>query len=230
MGKEKSKSKQYVIGDVHGCLLTLESLLFKKCKIKKDDEIYFLGDYIDRGKRIKQTLDFLISLKEQKYKVHFLLGNHEDAFLSALNDYNYFENWKKIGGADTLKSFKINYPPEIPTKYLDFFASCKPFFLLDKFVLTHGGLNTKIDDPFSDYYSMLWTRAEKINKKKIGNRKLIVGHTPKSLQNIKESLKKNIIYLDGGCVYKDYNPNFGNLVALEINSMELFIQKYIDSK
>jgi serine/threonine protein phosphatase 1 len=231
--KDKDKSKniprKFVIGDIHGCALTLESLLFKKCKIKKEDYLYFLGDYIDRGKRIKKSLDFLLDLSEQNYNCNFLIGNHEEAFLNSLDNYQYFINWKKIGGSDTLKSFKVNFPAEIPAKYVDFIRNLKYYFIVDRYVLTHGGLNTSIDDPFTDFYSMLWTRAEKINTKKIDGRKLIVGHTPKSLQFIKESLKKDVINLDGGCVYKDYNPLYGNLVALELNSKELFVQKNIDT-
>ncbi|MGB9701780.1 MAG: metallophosphoesterase [Candidatus Kapaibacteriota bacterium] len=228
--KSKNQARRFVIGDVHGCALTLEALLFKKCKVKKEDTIYFLGDYIDRGKRIKKTLDLLLDLSEQHFNCYFLIGNHEEALLNALDNYQYFINWKKIGGADTLKSFKVNFPSEIPEKYIYFIRNLKYYFILDSFVLTHGGLNTTIDDPFTDLYSMLWTRAEKINPKKIGGRKLIVGHTPKSLQLIKDSLKKDVINLDGGCVYKDYNPLYGNLVALELNSKELFVQKNIDNK
>ncbi len=39
---------EYVIPDIHGCLLTFKALL-KNIKLKKDDRLFLLGDYIDRG-------------------------------------------------------------------------------------------------------------------------------------------------------------------------------------
>ncbi|MFW6120901.1 MAG: metallophosphoesterase, partial [Petrotogales bacterium] len=39
---------RYVIGDIHGCLRSLKKLL-KKIPAKKNDELIFVGDYIDRG-------------------------------------------------------------------------------------------------------------------------------------------------------------------------------------
>ena len=42
-------SQRWIIPDIHGCAKTLKVLLENMLKVTKNDELYFLGDYIDRG-------------------------------------------------------------------------------------------------------------------------------------------------------------------------------------
>lgn len=39
----------YVIPDIHGCYNTLKKLIEDNIGLNKDDYIFFLGDYIDKG-------------------------------------------------------------------------------------------------------------------------------------------------------------------------------------
>ena len=55
-------SRVFVVGDIHGCFHTLKYLLFESCKITINDRIIFLGDYIDRGPYIPETIELIISL------------------------------------------------------------------------------------------------------------------------------------------------------------------------
>jgi serine/threonine protein phosphatase 1 len=56
-----------------------------KIKISKSDELYFLGDIIDRGKHSKQVLDFLDRFgNPQGYQIKPIKGNHEEYFISAM--------------------------------------------------------------------------------------------------------------------------------------------------
>ena len=41
-------AKLFCIGDVHGCSKTLSDLL-SRLRLDKDDQVVFIGDYIDRG-------------------------------------------------------------------------------------------------------------------------------------------------------------------------------------
>jgi len=64
----------YIIGDVQGCYDTLQKLL-KKINFSKDrDQLFFLGDVVNRGKKSLDTLRFIISLKEN---ANMVLGNHD---------------------------------------------------------------------------------------------------------------------------------------------------------
>ena len=64
----------YIIGDVQGCYDTLQKLL-KKINFSKDrDQLFFLGDVVNRGKKSLETLRFICSLKEN---ANMVLGNHD---------------------------------------------------------------------------------------------------------------------------------------------------------
>ncbi len=56
-------ARRFVIGDIHGCIKTLETLLFDKCRITTGDNLCFVGDYIDRGPNPRAVLDLIIELK-----------------------------------------------------------------------------------------------------------------------------------------------------------------------
>lgn len=74
------ESEQIVcFGDIHGQLEQLKDLIEKvDFYLAEELELYhyvFLGDYVDRGEKVKETLDFLIKLKhERKGRVYFLMG------------------------------------------------------------------------------------------------------------------------------------------------------------
>jgi len=64
----------YIIGDVQGCYDTLQRLL-KKINFSEDrDQLFFLGDVVNRGKKSLETLRFIYSLKEN---ANMVLGNHD---------------------------------------------------------------------------------------------------------------------------------------------------------
>ena len=49
--------RRLAIGDIHGCLHTLKRLI-GMLDLRFDDELYFLGDYIDRGPWSKGVIQF----------------------------------------------------------------------------------------------------------------------------------------------------------------------------
>src|SRR5262249_47793301 len=72
------------IGDIHGCPDALAALLDAVAP-GREDTVVTLGDYIDRGPDSRRVLDRLIALAGRCRLVP-LLGNHEEALLSALCD------------------------------------------------------------------------------------------------------------------------------------------------
>jgi serine/threonine protein phosphatase 1 len=216
--------RRFVIGDIHGCFRTLETLLFHKLIISKDDALYFVGDLIDRGPRSKDVVDLLLSLKDEGYSINPVMGNHE---FMLINHYNgeSIENWLKNGCEKTLQSFGIKNINELDKKYLDFFLNLPYYIKLDDFIICHAGMNFDEPDPFSDTSSMIWTRDVYVDMAKTGGRKLVCGHTPHMLEDIKFSLNYDKIQLDGGCVYYGRYDGVGFLCAIELNSMELYYQQ-----
>ncbi|MCI5125418.1 MAG: serine/threonine protein phosphatase, partial [Candidatus Electrothrix sp. AR5] len=56
-------SKTCIIGDIHGCLNSLQKLL--KLVEKETDTFVFLGDYIDRGSDSKEVVQCILEFKKK---------------------------------------------------------------------------------------------------------------------------------------------------------------------
>ena len=212
-------------------------------KPMRSDEIYFLGDYVDRGPDSKGVIDFIRSMQKDGYNVTTLKGNHED-FMVELYDaekksrnawWHNFGNkkhktWLEIGGKPTLSSFGVSHIRDVPIDYIEWMRNLTHYIELDRFVLVHAGLNFKNDDPYEDQRAMLWLRDYEIKPDKIGGRRIIHGHVPVNMELITMAVKNRIykfIDLDNG-PYLSGKDGFGNLVALELNKMEMVIQYNMD--
>lgn len=240
---ETRMPKKWVIPDIHGCSLTLKTLIEYQITPEIDDEFIFLGDYIDRGPDSKGVIDYIMGLEEKGHKITVLMGNHEDYCITAWEedqDVKSFlgirpktktqKEWEVYGGKQALESFNADRPREIPEKYINWMKKLNYFVELDDFLIVHAGLNFDIDDPFEDKFSMIWIREFNVNSKKIGNKKIIHGHVPVNLEFIDMAVKtpdSKFIDLDNG-IYFSNRAGYGNLVALELNSMEYVVQSLMD--
>lgn len=235
--------RRWVIPDIHGHVKTVTSLVTDLIKPMRSDELYFLGDYVDRGPDSKGVIDFIRSLENSGYNVTALRGNHEDIMVGLYEAERQSGNpwwmnfgnrknraWLEMGGRATLESFGVQQVREIPEEYMEWMSALPHYRMLDKFVLVHAGLNFKLDNPFEDYESMLWLREYEIIPEKIGGRKIIHGHVPVNMELITQSIQNKaykFIDLDNG-PYISGREGFGQLVALELDSMELAIQYNLD--
>lgn len=231
--------RRWVIPDIHGCFQTLKQLVEDCIHLTKEDSLYFLGDYIDRGPDGKSVIDYIMSLQHQGYNVRYIIGNHEDYCLKAYEqDQRRFifkgsvqKEWEKYGGKTTLKSFEVKRPRDIDKKYIEWLQGGEYFIELDKYILVHAGMNFNIPNPFDDVRSMMWMREFKVDSRKTGGKKVIHGHVPIEYSMIETFIKStnyDFIALDNGVYYKDSKAGFGNLMALDLDSLELIAQPNID--
>lgn len=227
----KKENKIYFIGDIHGCINTLKKLIEEKIKPSINDKLIFMGDYIDRGPNTKAVIDELINYRDTKqFKTVFLRGNHEDMLLKSINQSNLISDWKKNGGDTTLESFNAASPNQINNKYIDFLKNTEFYYSNKRFVAVHAGMNFDIDNPFDDGNAMLWRRNKIIEKDKIDNKRLIVAHTPVTLNEAENSLRTDKIMIDGGCVYYDKLPFLGYLIAFEANTNSIISVRNADEQ
>jgi serine/threonine protein phosphatase 1 len=138
--------------------------------------------------------------------------------------------WFQMGGKETLKSYGVRRAKDFPADHIKWMRALPYYAELEKFVLVHAGLNFKNEDPFEDKLSMLWLREYEIKSEKIGFRRIIHGHVPVDLEMITLAVNNKIykfIDLDNG-IYMTGRKGYGNLIALELNSMEFVIQDNLD--
>ncbi|MBW1675201.1 MAG: serine/threonine protein phosphatase [Deltaproteobacteria bacterium] len=192
--------RTFAVGDIHGCLDKLISLMGIIDIDPKKDTLLFIGDYIDRGTQSKEVVDYLIDLARRQSRVIFLKGNHElmlQLYLSGVDRFSFLAN----GGQATLDSYLKQSPPAgadlIPSTHLDFFGNLRLYYETDQYIFVHAGLKANIPLEEQDEFDMLWIRDEFIYSDFDFGKRVIFGHTP-----FREPLVlHNKIGIDTGAVY-----------------------------
>lgn len=224
-------SRTFVIADIHGCCRTFRHLLSAVIRLEMEDTLYLLGDYIDRGPDSKGVIDTVLELHAYGYDVRPIRGNHEQMLLASIYapTYENLSEWLENGGYATLKSYGVNHPEELG-QHVHVLYSFPSYRITDSHIFVHAGLDFTLDDPLSYHgeMAMFSKRGGDVVEAKLNGRVLVSGHTPLPLYAIRKSLQTSHIRLDNGCVYGDALPEMGNLVALELESGELFVQEKID--
>ncbi len=145
-----------VISNINGMFAPMKELL-RKVNYTHDDQLIFLGDYLDRGKEAKKVLTFLMELKKNNRNVVLLKGNEDELFLSFLtnnlNDDEIFY-WLNSGGKETISNFvpaeaiqKLGYQwtrEYITNTYsyvLEFLKQLDLFYENEEYIFVHAGLN-----------------------------------------------------------------------------------------
>lgn len=228
-------SRRIFIGDIHGDSEKLWDLI-KELRLSKEDEVIFLGDYIDKGEDSKGVLKILKQVKKEIPSTRFLWGNHDLMLYDWLmhGDPTYINT---VDGVKTLQNLigdRVKYSREgvlygFPletdsTGFLNIDRKVKEFLLQEygwlfncleftadypEQVAVHGGLNFTKPDPIKDT-----SNYQKVNIRLNveGNplkKPIIVGHT--AYKKITLTPDKKMIMIDTGCGLTGTN---GKLSAL----------------
>jgi serine/threonine protein phosphatase 1 len=215
-------NRLFAISDIHGCYKSFYDLVVRKIDLNKSDRLILLGDYVDRGEQIREVIDFIIDLKEKGFNITILKGNHEEMLLDSIHDPEMFALWMINRGSTTLESFGIKEVPQMEKKYIDFFNSLEYYREEGNFLFVHAGFNDFIDDPFSDFETMIWECNPSYSNPLLQGKTIIHGHRPKFVDYVKKLIneKSSVIPIDTGCVYEK-EMGYGFLSALDVNKMEL---------
>jgi len=132
-----------VIGDIHGHLGALDTLL-NEVVPTKSDIVVFLGDYVDKGPNVKATLGRLIEFSVNDQWV-FLRGNHDQMFLDACLDSSMITLWECLAGHEPLASYGVgnveNVIPLVPISHIDFLKNrCVDYYEDNSYIYVHGGI------------------------------------------------------------------------------------------
>lgn len=229
---------RFCIGDIHGCYETFKELIRQIFNESSNPKIYIVGDIIDRGPNPKAVIDLIFDLKQKGHSIECICGNHEDMLLQAYTTNLKISDtkWQLNGAKSTICSFNpkanlnLKVKELIPYKYYKYLSSLPYFIELEDYIIVHAGLNFKLNNPFSDFETMLWTRKEQYDVKASKGRKIIHGHTPIPFNQIKSNItskRSNVINIDSGCVYTQH-PNLGSLTAFNLDTTILFNIKNMD--
>jgi serine/threonine protein phosphatase 1 len=105
--------RTFAIGDIHGDLEHLFRLLSTLPELDARDTLVFLGDYVDRGPKSAQVVEYVRTLPRRiPARIVALRGNHEDAWLRVVErGWDEFVNPPGNGCLAALRSFTGGPPP-----------------------------------------------------------------------------------------------------------------------
>ena len=195
-------SLTYAIGDIHGCLDKLRSLLLR-CEKHADGRslaLVFVGDYIDRGPQSSAVIDCLIDLKAQHgERVVALMGNHEAMALAAIDGSGPTRLWLAQGGVATLKSYGIAEARELPRGHVDWLRALPLSYDDGRRFFVHAGVNPATPLKAQDDFDLLWIREPFLSHRGDYGRLIVHGHAP--LLDGVPDLHGNRLNLDTGAVF-----------------------------
>lgn len=195
-----------VIGDIHGCLNTLQNLVSNIHRNYPTIEIYCVGDLIDRGNFSYEVVEFVNS-----EKIKFTPGNHD------LMMYYFIKHptneigrpWPHNGYEPTLISYNDHF--EKLNAHLDFILNSPLYYNLNDCFISHAGISRHMKNQLPKNFAedldsleqtvktnlnkeegILWTRDTLLNIGKLQ----VVGHTIK--KEVIHSEKTNALYIDTG--------------------------------
>lgn len=221
-----------VIGDIHGGLKGLKQLL-DRVKVEEEDQLIFMGDYVDGWSESAQVIQYLMVLSQWNACV-FIKGNHDVWCENWLRTGIPEKVWLDHGGRGAMESYK-GFSTKEKEAHLKFFEQMK-LYVLDAHnrLFVHGGFtsdggveNENLDRNF--YFDRsLWEMALSLEKKNEGHldslpkrlklyNKIYIGHTPTLYVNSDIPLQAlNVWNVDTGAAF------YGKLSALDINSKEIY--------
>lgn len=221
-----------VIGDIHGGLKALKQVL-NKAKVVPEDELIFLGDYVDGWSESAKVIDFLIALN-QTNECHFIFGNHDAYCLDWLKDGTENEVWLRHGGIQTMESYSP-FTQEQKEVHIAFFNQMENYYIdPENRLFIHAGY-TSMHGPKNETYASnynwdrtLWELAVAVHgrlnpehpdypKRLTLFKYIFIGHTPTINSNIDIPWERaNVWNVDTGAAFT------GRLSILDINTDEFW--------
>lgn len=166
--------RRIVIGDVHGHYDGLMNLL-ESIAPNADDQVYFLGDLIDRGPQSAQVVEFVKNSPHQS-----LLGNHEYLLLEAFPNGQVYppalQAWLQSGGRATVASYEDMSQLLV---HVEWIRTLPPYMDLGDVWLVHAGVRPGMPINQQGYQEFCWIREEFHGSQKpyFSNKLIITGHT-----------------------------------------------------
>jgi len=206
--------RRFVVGDVHGQFEAL-MLLVEKINLQSDDQLYFLGDLIDRGPRSAEVVEWV---KVNKFPC--IKGNHEIMCLDAYSapDANIiWQGWLVNGGARTL----LSYGDEgVSDEHLEWLWDLPLYIDLDDIWLVHAGVNPLLPLEEQTSTEFCWIREEFHSSTfpYFKDKTIITGHT---ITFTFSGVQPGQIVRGAGWLDIDtgaYHPKSGWLTALDVDT------------
>jgi serine/threonine protein phosphatase 1 len=144
----------------------------------REDTVITLGNHIDHGPDSNGVIRLLLGLVGRCTLV-LLKGDLEEMFLAALEGQDDLRSWLKLGGEQTLRSYAVIHPRDVPRLHCSFLNSCEDHYETDTHLFVHAGYQAGL--PLEDQ-PMAVLRGMSLDAERPGphfsGKVAVVGHTP----------------------------------------------------
>lgn len=207
----KKVNNIWAIGDIHGQLHILDSLLNEIRPNLTEDKIIFMGDMIDRGPQSREVVELIRDMQDKfPESVIVLMGNHEDLCVKANRtaSFHTVELWDINGGVATRGSYPGNF---VPMDIVEWMSSLPVSHEEPGFFFSHAPMATRKvkQKNWTRSTKYLWAThrqyddlnlTEESFARKIPNARGICGHVHALLRNIWTIRRyPHYVYVDAGC-------------------------------
>jgi serine/threonine protein phosphatase 1 len=189
----------YAIGDIHGrsdCLDRAHDLIDRDvAELGARDQAteICIGDYVDRGPDSKGVIDRLVA-RSTKVRLVALRGNHEIIMESFLRGQTSFEDWRRLGGLETILSYGVDardllakggvqprdLAERIPVSHLRFISSLASVHTVGDYCFVHAGLRPGVAIEAQSISDLAWIRDDFLRFSGKFGFIVVHGHSPVS--------------------------------------------------
>jgi serine/threonine protein phosphatase 1 len=165
------------IGDIHGCLAALETIL-REIAPTGNDTLVVLGDCVDRGPDSKGVIDRLIECSKS-CKLIAIQGNHEEMMLDVVRQGLPPYRWLQYGGVDTLDSYGFAGDlGVIPEAHMAFFDSMVDYFESEDHLFIHANYDPRLPMEQQTIPMLRWVKlTESTPTAHCSGKRAVLGHT-----------------------------------------------------
>lgn len=173
-------ARHLAIGDIHGCLTALKSLV-EFVEFRDDDTIITLGDYVDRGPDSRGVVDFVIELGK-RYNLVPLRGNHEIMMLDSRDKKSWLDSWLQYGGEATLMSYSAPANTsltfdDVPDAHIDFLTNdLKAYYECESHFFVHANADPRLPLPEQSDAALYWKKYDN-PRPHCSGKVMVCGHT-----------------------------------------------------
>jgi serine/threonine protein phosphatase 1 len=219
----------YAIGDIHGRNDLFKALI---AAIEANDAestpahstVILLGDLVDRGPDSAGVIAAARACSQQR-RVRYLIGNHEELFLAALEDADALRGFLRIGGRETVLSYPVDAAAfaradldaafelirrAVPPGDVEFLGRGEDAIVIGDYLFVHAGIRPGVAVAEQNPSDLRWIRGEFTNSQEEHPQCVVHGHT------ISEEIeiRHNRIGIDTGAFYT------GRLTALRLEGTD----------
>ncbi len=188
----------YAIGDIHGRLDLFDGLLDRiaadnAARGSANVTLILLGDLIDRGPDSRGVVERSMQLRGEWPCVRWLIGNHEEAFLAALDGEERMVKYAIGIGADaTIHSYGLSgdaydratfaeiaaaLPGMVPAAHASFLAAGEDMIIIGEYAFVHAGVRPGVPLERQTQKDMRWIRNSFLEAGEDFGKIIVHGHS-----------------------------------------------------